>query len=208
MIDQPSQKESLQAYFHEAAVDEVFKRYVEPALKGADEDEHGNAMKSFAPDASGLEMLSPALLKRYAENPTNQEKEDLLRTIMSLGQAIEDTADEMISLRNDFMTAAKRGNAKRLKAIMETGFPVNYQDPVTGETALHISAGCQARKTLRVLLKFGRCDFLLRDKQGRLASELAYLYGRDPAVARLLGIKERKQADANGIRLTRRPKDK
>lgn len=85
------------------------------------------------------------------------------------------------------------------------GFGVNEQDKNTGETALHIAAACRAHKVLKVLLETEKCDFLLRDKKGRLASEMAYLHGNDPAVARLLGIKERKQGDAQGIKVTRRP---
>jgi hypothetical protein len=111
----------------------------------------------------------------------------------------------MIGLGREFLKAAERGNAPAIQAFIEEGFPVNYRDPQTGETALHAVAACKARKALRVLLASGRCDFLLRDTQGRLASELAYLYGQDPAAARLLGIKERQQAAARGITLTRRP---
>lgn len=42
----------------------------------------------------------------------------------------------------------------------------------------------------------GRCDFLLQDKEGRLASEMAFLYGDDPAAARWLSSHERNHADA------------
>jgi ankyrin repeat protein len=112
---------------------------------------------------------------------------------------------DMSRLGREFLKAAERGNAPVVGAYIEEGFPVNYQDRQTQETALHISAGTRARKVLRVLLDCGLCNFLLRDKGGRLASELAYLFGHDPAVARLLGTKERKQAEAQGIKLTRRP---
>jgi hypothetical protein len=57
-----------------------------------------------------------------------------------------------------------------------------------------------------VLLDCGLCNFLLRHKGGRLTSELAYLFGHDPAAARLLGTKERKQAEDQGITLTCRPR--
>ena len=113
---------------------------------------------------------------------------------------------DMNRLGRDFLKAAERGNAPVVSAYIEEGFPVNYQDRQTQETALHISAGTSARKVLRVLLDCGLCNFLLRDKGGRLASELAYLFGHDPAAARLLGTKERRQAEAQGIALTRRPK--
>lgn len=104
-----------------------------------------------------------------------------------------------------FLHAAERGNPEKIKVFVEEGFPLDFQDHQTGETALHIVAAGRARKALRELLKSDKLDFLIRDNQGRLASEIAYLYGRDPAVARLLRIKERKQAAAQGIKLTRRP---
>jgi len=112
---------------------------------------------------------------------------------------------DMNRLGREFLKAAERGNAPVVGAYIEEGFPANYQDRQTEETALHISAAVRARKVLRVLLDCGLCNFLLRDKGGRLASELAYVFGRDPAAARLLGAKERKQAEAQGITLTRRP---
>ena len=113
---------------------------------------------------------------------------------------------DMNRLGREFLKAAERGNAPVVGAYIEEGFPVNYQDRQTQETALLISAGTTARKVLRVLLDCGLCNFLLRDKGGRLASEVAYLFGHDPAAARLLGTKERKQAEAQGVKLTRRPK--
>ena len=51
--------------------------------------------------------------------------------------------------------------------------------------------------------RFGK-DFTLRDGQGRLASELAYLYGEDPAMARLLGRLERREAAQTGGVVRRR----
>lgn len=110
------------------------------------------------------------------------------------------------NLGREFMQAAERGNAPMVGAYIEEGFPPNFQDRLTLETALHAAAAARARGVLRVLLDFGLCNFLLRDKGGRLASELAYLFGKDPAAARLLGTKERKQAEAQGITLTRRPR--
>ncbi len=110
----------------------------------------------------------------------------------------------MAGLGREFLKAAERGNAPMLGAFIEEGFPANYQDRETEETALHITAAGRARKALLVLLACGLCNFLLRDKRGRLASEMAYLFGRDPAAARLLRLKERKQAEAQGIKLTRR----
>jgi hypothetical protein len=111
----------------------------------------------------------------------------------------------MTSLGREFLKAARRGNPQIIAAFIEEGFPVNYQSPLSGQTVLHITAATKARKALRVLVGSGRCDYLLRDNEGRMASELAYLFGEDSAVTRWLRIHERRQANARGIRLTRRP---
>jgi hypothetical protein len=111
----------------------------------------------------------------------------------------------LVALGREFLQLAEQGNAAAIQAFIEESFDVNYQDPLTGEAALHAAAGARARGVIRVLLAWGKCDFLLRDERGRLASELAYLFGRDPAAARLLGLKERRQAEASGITVTRRP---
>lgn len=128
------------------------------------------------------------------------------------GEFIDDTAlaqlrsdAVMTRLGREFLKAAERGSAVVIGAFLEEGFPANWQDNRTKETALHVAAASRARGVLRILLEAGQCDYLLRDKGGRLASDLAYLYGHDPSAARLLGIKERKQAEAQGTGLSRRP---
>lgn len=112
-------------------------------------------------------------------------------------------APEAVSLGREFLRAAERGDDQSVRVFLMAGFPANWQDPETGEAALHVAAGSKARDVARLLVETGFCDYLLRDAQGRLASELAYMHGEDPAVARLLGIKERKQAEAEGIALKR-----
>jgi ankyrin repeat protein len=115
-----------------------------------------------------------------------------------------DKTEQMIGLGQAFLRAAERGDAARIAAYLASGFPADYQDPATGETALHIAAGVRARDVLRVLLSATENDFLIRDNQGRLPSEIAYCFGDDPAAARLLGRKEKLQARRDGITLTRR----
>ena len=112
----------------------------------------------------------------------------------------------MNALGREFLHIARRGNLRMLTGFIEEGFPVNWQDARNGQSALHVASAAKARKALLVLAESGRCDFLLRDKEGRLASEMAFLFGDDPAAARWLRIHERRQAAAKGITLTRRPK--
>ena len=106
-------------------------------------------------------------------------------------------------LGKDWLDAARCGDAAAVRAYIEEGFPIWYRDRRTGETALHAAAGSQARIILRALLPRW-VGFLVRDRQGRLASELAYLYGEDPAMARLLGSKERKEGESTSTAVRRR----
>ena len=109
----------------------------------------------------------------------------------------------LIRLGREYIEAARDGDGDLLRAFMEEGFPVAWSEWRTGETALHAAAGSRARPAIRVLVQHWP-DFLIRDRQGRLASELAYLYGEDPAMAHLLGIRERKDAIATGRDVRRR----
>jgi hypothetical protein len=100
-------------------------------------------------------------------------------------------------LGREFVEAARDGDGDLVRAFIEEGFPMQFFDQRTRETALHAAAGSRARPAIRVLVQHWP-DFLMRDHYGRLSSELAYLYGEDPAMAHMLGIKERKQAKAKG----------
>jgi hypothetical protein len=61
------------------------------------------------------------------------------------------------------------------------------------------AAAYGARPALRVLLNSGGCDFLVRDWEGRLPSEIAREYGRDREMARRLLVEEMRQARRQGI---------
>lgn len=109
----------------------------------------------------------------------------------------------LIRLGREYIEAARDGDGDLVRAFMEEGFPVAWSEWRTGETALHAAAGSRARPAIRVLVQHWP-DFLIRDRQGRFPSELAYLYGEDPAMAHLLGIRERKDAIATGREVKRR----
>jgi ankyrin repeat protein len=83
-----------------------------------------------------------------------------------------------------------------MSELLEEGAPISMQDH---GTALHYVAAYGARAALRVLLKSGECNYLVRDRKGRLPSQLAREFGHDDAMARLLIIKEMRQAQAEGI---------
>lgn len=84
------------------------------------------------------------------------------------------------------------------------GAPVNWQERGTGATALHYLASHAARSGIRVLIKNRDLNYLIRDKRGWLSSDMALVYGRDGAIARLLRQKEAQQARREGINLSSR----
>lgn len=200
----------LRSYFLNAALSTDYGRRLKEFMRrdGESDKAYGTRVNLFREerliDEHRAQSEKDDLLQRMREHhePTSHARlpgEELA------WKAIQEFVDELLSLRGPFMQAARQGKAETLRAMLARGFPVNYQDPETGDTALHLVAAHQARKALRVLLATGECNFLLRDGQGRLSSEVAYLDGRDPAVSRLLGIKEKKQGAAEGVTLGRRP---
>jgi hypothetical protein len=124
--------------------------------------------------------------------------EELKKEIM---QSLDAFTSAWINLGEKFLAAAEDADPERLEALAAQNAPVNYRDPRTFATAIHYVAAQGARPAFRALLKTGKCDFLLRDKWGRLASEMAGVYGRDLAMERLLQTKEIKQARETGIPL-------
>jgi hypothetical protein len=110
-------------------------------------------------------------------------------------------ADSFISLGEQFLSAAEDADPERLEALAAQGAPVNYHDPRNGLTALHYVAAQGARRAFRALLRIPGLDYLARDDQGRLASEMAGAYGRNLAMERLLFRKEIQQAREKGIPL-------
>jgi len=105
-----------------------------------------------------------------------------------------------LRLSRALLEAAQCGDANRIERLLADGAPVNPQDPSTGATPLHYAAAFRARPAFRTLLKSGKCDFLIRDRKGRLAWELASNTD-DSAMTRLLIRRTAKQAEAQGLPL-------
>jgi len=124
-------------------------------------------------------------IKRHAIAPLNGPR------------AILERATE-IERGMDLLAAARRGDATGVEDLKRLSAPLNYRDPRTGATPLHYVAAYNARPAFRALTKGGGCDYLIRDKKGRLAWELA-VDADDPAMARLMIYKTRRQAEANGL---------
>lgn len=102
-------------------------------------------------------------------------------------------AASLKSQEQAFICNAKAGKVWDVERAIQSGIDVNAQDKF-GMTALHYAAATGFRPCIRLLVNSRRCDYLLKDNKGRLASELAYEWGRDFAVGLLLQKKEVRQA--------------
>lgn len=87
----------------------------------------------------------------------------------------------------DFLESANSGDIEKLRRFLaDRTIDVNYAEPVTGLTALHIAAARNAGAALRLLVATGRCDYAAKDAKGRTAATLAVTVGRNPATGRYL----------------------
>lgn len=93
----------------------------------------------------------------------------------------------------EFLRAAENGDRQFFVEYINQGGDVNFQDPMTGQTALHVAAGTSDKFQIRALVNSGRCNFLIRDRQGKLASEIAFEHSPFPEIARYLNILEKDQ---------------
>lgn len=86
-----------------------------------------------------------------------------------------------------FVEAVNIGDVDKVRQLLANPeIDINYTEPGTGLTPLHIAAGRNAIAVLRLLTATGRCDLGIKDAQGRTAAIVAVTVGRNPAVGRYL----------------------
>jgi ankyrin repeat protein len=107
-----------------------------------------------------------------------------LRLVSAVRSLRAESVADLLHTSSDILPSEKR-------------IDVNTQDE-DGMTALHHAAALGARPCVRLLVASGKCDYLLRDNQGRYAFELAIEWAHDYAVARLLAKKQAQQAASRG----------
>lgn len=111
---------------------------------------------------------------------------------------------DMIAYGQQLVDCARRADAFALDVMLRKGVDVNTCDHL-GMTALHHAAAIGSRACIRLLVNCGKCDYLIRDRQGRYASDLAIEWGRDYVVGRLLSKKQAMQAHRQGVPAWQKP---
>jgi hypothetical protein len=97
-----------------------------------------------------------------------------------------------------FLDAMRRADKKAVIEYLDTGGDVNFVDPATGVAAIHIAAHGITGNLLSWLATREDLDYLLRNKEGYLASEIAVTI-QNTKVREYLGKKEIEQARKEGI---------
>ena len=106
----------------------------------------------------------------------------------------------------EYFAAARTGNEKIVKKHLDAGVSVNAVDPISSFTALHFAAARRGYRMLETLLNQPDIDHIVRDRFGRLPSELAGRFSEDPELADRLRTLELWQAQNQGVKLTYRPR--
>lgn len=141
----------------------------------------------------GYELLTREELKRKIEPYLNKPQD-----MPDDEDNPEAAASEKYFSEQLFIYNAKIGDFWSVGLHIKSGTDVNAQDRF-GMTALHHAAATGFRPCIRLLVNSGKCNYLIKDNKGRLASELAYEWGRDYAVGLLLQKKEARQAYAQSF---------
>ncbi len=103
--------------------------------------------------------------KRFQEGGSYSED------IRNRKERMNDVMDE--TLGKQLIQASEDLDVYLVRELLSQGAPVNYPDPNSGATAFHYAAAHGDWGSLHIMLETGECNLLLRDKRGRLASQLA-----------------------------------
>lgn len=107
---------------------------------------------------------------------------------------------ELLKLGLVLLESAKYGDQDTLHEYLDCHFPINFQHPLTGTTALHNAMVGNKWEYAEILMDSGRCDYLLRTNvTENLACDYAYNNCTNSVLADRLDIETMKQAIERGI---------
>ena len=106
----------------------------------------------------------------YRESETGSMYDSDIRRAKSLSKIFgkNDEERKLISLGLEFLAAVRWHEFDKMEEFLDEDFPVNFQDPRTLETAMHIATEFNNERAIRMLLETEKCDLLIKDRIGRL----------------------------------------
>lgn len=96
---------------------------------------------------------------------------------------------------------ASSGDERLIKAVIysDPKFDINIRFADYGQTPLHVAALNSARRSIAVLAATRRCDYLIKDFHGFLASDIAYVYAKDVRTGAFLCRMEARQMFSRNV---------
>lgn len=140
---------------------------------------------------------------RKPESKATHKKESVIKFLLPSDRELtpyerEEFGDRLVSM-------VKARDLEKMRELISAGVNVNYQDKPMGATALHYAAAYSIHSALVMLIRSGRCDYLIRDKRGMYPSEVAYEIADDPRAGAILAKKEARQAQKTGVEAWPKP---
>lgn len=146
---------------------------------------------------SGIVPYQNIINERGAEITTRLRKMELLNQGPITGRE-----RELLKLGLVLLESAKYGDRNTLREYLNCDFPVNFQHPLTGTTALHNAMRGNKAEYAKMLMDSGRCDYLLRTNVTEdLACDDAYYNCTNLVLSDRLDIETMKQARERGVEI-------
>lgn len=144
------------------------------------------------------------VIEKLRQPEQNHEGKDAIMNINKerhiFKEANPDKDERLFELGMEFLEAARCCDEETIKVFIDAGYPVNFQKPSNGMTALHYAAARPCgREVVRVLVNSGKCDYLLPDGWGWYAHSLSDVGSSDLGITRLLYKKANEQAKKQGL---------
>lgn len=117
------------------------------------------------------------------------------------------SAEEIIETDLRFIRLVRERKYEEAVAMIDEVHDINIADPQTSATALHFAAHRSVNGLLAELEKREDLDYLVRDRNGRYASELAWEVSGNEELGALLQAKERQQARRAGVQAWPKPEE-
>jgi len=96
--------------------------------------------------------------------------------------------------------SAKSDDCRTLESFIDNKFPLNFQHPITGRTALHTAMAFGSAKYGKKLVETEQCDYLLEENNtGYLAADFAYSHLTDLDIFDVVLEKTTNQAKDKGL---------
>lgn len=176
-------------------------------------DDFSQYMRNLVSELKNVQYQKGEEIHKAMKDVLDETIDSLIRRTRGLAEKYAAAQEENVSplvqreqklldLGLAFFEAAGYNDVPFGEAYIEAGLPVNFQHPVSGKTALHETCAYAIHPDFGyMLLEVEDCDFLIRDKRGRLPYQDAYMFCRSVDLADKIRQKTLEQAAERNIEI-------